>query len=199
MNKIDDKTLLELKHGKITALEVVYHRYVGKIFNFIVAITKDSDTAQDLTQDVFLHIWDKRANIDNTNNFEGYIYQIAKHIVYRHLQRNLLLQNYLDKINTTSAGTSAAGKSHTDIEQQIESSMLEEYILKLAARLPKARRKIFFLYWKKNMSYREIATLLSISEKTVATQIARSLHFLRDHLKGIISIATFCLLGNLMC
>ena len=60
-----------------------------------------------------------------------------------------------------------------------------EYILKLLEELPPARREVFMLYWKSGLNYREIAEQLDISEKTVATQVHRSLDFLRDKLGTI--------------
>ena len=51
--------------------------------------------------------------------------------------------------------------------------------------LPPARREVFMLYWKSGLNYREIAEQLDISEKTVATQVHRSLDFLRDKLGTI--------------
>ena len=74
--------------------------------------------------------------------------------------------------------------------------MLEEYILKLIRELPESRRRIFMMYWKEELNYMEIARQLSISEKTVATQVQRSLQFLRSKMRyvalGLLLMSVVC-------
>lgn len=187
MEEIDKKTLTGLKSGKMKEFEAVYHYYNGRIYNFIRSIVKEPDIAKDLTQDVFLHVWDKRANIDCNDNFEGYLFRITRNMVYHYIKRELLLQNYLDKIEEDIKPDSM------EIDKELDYIFFEESILKLIKELPEARRKVFMLYWKSEMNYREIADQLSISEKTVATQIQRSLHFLRSKMGNVAFAAILCL------
>ena len=85
----------------------------------------------------------------------------------------------MDKLSNESADESV------EIDEELDYLFLEEYILKLLEELPPARREVFMLYWKSGLNYREIAEQLDISEKTVATQVHRSLDFLRDKLGTI--------------
>lgn len=75
-----------------------------------------------------------------------------------------------------------------DIEEEIETKNLSEYIDLLIAELPPRRREIFILSRKENKSYKEIALLLDISEKTVENQISEALKYLR---KNIILLSFF--------
>ena len=97
-------------------------------------------------------------------------------MVYHYVRRELLLQNYVDRLANESSDESV------EIDEELDYLFLEEYILKLLEELPPARREVFMLYWKSGLNYREIAEQLDISEKTVATQVHRSLDFLRDKL-----------------
>ena len=85
----------------------------------------------------------------------------------------------MDKLSNESADESV------EIDEELDYLFVEEYILKLLEELPPARREVFMLYWKSGLNYREIAEQLDISEKTVATQVHRSLDFLRDKLGTI--------------
>ncbi|TWV14669.1 RNA polymerase sigma-70 factor [Bacteroidaceae bacterium HV4-6-C5C] len=188
MTSVEKSTLKALKKGQIKEFEKIYRLYNGWVYHFICAIIKNSNIAKDLTQDVFLLIWDKRENINCDENFEGYLFKISKNMVYHYIKRELLLQNYLGKREEIEDGNISY------IENDLDTKFFEDYIMKLINELPEARRRIFILYWKADMSYREIATRLSISEKTVSTQVQRSIHFLRARMGKIAFIGCWALL-----
>lgn len=111
-------------------------------------------------------------------------------MVYHYVRRELLLQNYVDRLANESSDESV------EIDEELDYLFLEEYILKLLEELPPARREVFMLYWKSGLNYREMADQLNISEKTVATQVHRSLDFLRDKL-GIIAFSVSLFLHDI--
>ncbi|MCC8187784.1 MAG: RNA polymerase sigma-70 factor [Bacteroides sp.] len=178
---IDQNVLKGLKKGNPHALEKIYLVYNSRVYNFIYSMIKDSVVCKDLTQDVFLQLWNKRGDVDCSGNFNGYLFTIAKNTVYMYLRRELLMQNYLQKMEDE------AGQQDLETEQKLDNVFFRENVMTLIEELPEARKNIFLLYWKSEMSYREIAELLSISEKTVATQVRRTLRFLYERLdKGLL-------------
>ena len=172
---ITTQQLQLLKEGNKNAFEALYRAYNARIYNFVLSMIGDAG----VTQDIFLQIWEKRLNIDLEGNLGGYLFKISQNMVYHYVRRELLLQNYVDKLSNESADESV------EIDEELDYLFLEEYILKLLEELPPARREVFMLYWKSGLNYREIAEQLDISEKTVATQVHRSLDFLRDKLGTI--------------
>ena len=173
---ITTQQLQLLKEGNKNAFEALYRGYNARIYNFVLSI--------------FLHIWEKRLNIDLEGNFDGYLFKISQNMVYHYVRRELLLQNYVDRLANESSDESV------EIDEELDYLFLEEYILKLLEELPPARREVFMLYWKSGLNYREIADQLNISEKTVATQVHRSLDFLRDKL-GIIAFSVSLFLHDI--
>lgn len=75
-----------------------------------------------------------------------------------------------------------------DIEEDLNNRFLENILSEFIEKLPSERRKIFLLSRKENLSNKEIASRLNISEKTVETQIRRSLIFLREKMKYYLNI-----------
>lgn len=183
------KQLQLLKDGNRSTFEVLYRSYNARIYNFVLSMVSDAGVAKDITQDIFLQIWEKRLNIDIEGNFDGYLFKISRNMVYHYVRRELLLQNYVDKLSSEQSEASV------EMDEELDYLFLEEYILKLLNELPPARREIFMLYWKSGLSYREIGERLNISEKTVATQVQRSLGFLRDKL-GTIAFSVSCFFCN---
>lgn len=161
--------------GNRATFESLYNAYVGKIFNYINSFIYDPDLAKDITQNTFLQLWDSRSNLDVNGNIEGYIYSIARNLLFREIRRLNIFKNYAVKVQEA-----AKEGEESDIEENLSRDMIEQQILSLLAELPEARRRIFLMRWSNGLSNKEIAQELSISEKTVSTQIHRTISFLKS-------------------
>jgi RNA polymerase sigma-70 factor (ECF subfamily) len=179
VERIDKRTLLLLIQGDESAFESIYRTYSAWVYNFFLSILSDEPAAEDLTQNVFLKIWEKRADIDPDAHFEAYLFTIARHLAYR------VRGDYL----TTESLTASLQDRQEDVdistEQEIEAVSLREYIDSLVEQLPPARREIYRLSRIHHLSNKEIAERLSISVKTVETQLYRSLQFLKAKLSDM--------------
>ena len=192
MALVDDKILKALKGGEMKSFEIIYRLYNSHIYNFIYRMIKNTSVSKDLAQDVFLQIWNTKNNIEYDNNFEGYLFTMTRNTVYQYIRREILLQNYINKL-----GKDKDEKTDVNIEGELDNKYFEERISELIEELPEARRRIFLLYWKSDLSYKEIAQTLSLSEKTIATQVNRSLQFLRDRMTNIAPIAILLCFSNI--
>lgn len=161
--------------GNMKTFETLYNTYVGKIFNYVNSFIYDPDLAKDITQTTFLQLWDSRSNLDAEGNLEGYIYSVARNLLFREIRRLNIFKNYVTKMQET-----AKESEESDIEEKLSRDMIEQQILSLLSELPEARRRIFLMRWSNGLSNKEIAQELSISEKTVSTQIHRTINFLKS-------------------
>ena len=185
-DNIDSEILNRLKMGDVNAFEYIFRKYNGKIYNFARATLFDKNLAEDITQNVFLTIWEHRKDIIPEKNFLSYIYTISKNLVYRETEKKILAlryENYLNKEYPNEEDFST--------EKTIDANSLEELIFRLVDKLPETRKKIFLLHFASDLSNKEIAKRLSISEENVETQVKRSLDYLRRHLKGYIAVVAF--------
>ena len=157
--------------GDMKAFESLYKAYAGKVFNYINSFIYDPDLAKDITQNTFLQLWEVRSQLDPNGNIEGYIYSISRNLLFREIRRLNILRNYTDRI-----------------KENLSRDMIEQQILALLAELPEARRRIFLMRWSNGLSNKEIAQKLSISEKTVSTQIHRTIHFLKSKIGPIFMV-----------
>lgn len=180
--------LIRLKNGDKTAFESVYWTYNSYIFNFISSLLYDKSLAEDLTQNVFLKIWEKHETIDPAQAFDAYLFTIARNLVYKDSESRLLFETAIVVLNRQSF------ESDTLMEEKIEAESLREYIDSLIEQLPPARKNIFQLSRQKHLSNKEIAEKLSLSEKTVETQLYRALQFLKQRLSSDNLLAILLLL-----
>jgi RNA polymerase sigma-70 factor (ECF subfamily) len=175
---IDTRTLRLLKHGDEKAFEVVFRKYFAKIHQFVSNTLYDKSTAEDIAQNVFLILWEHRTEINTEKNFSAYLFTIAKNLVYRETERMILSFNYKDFFLNNSSG-----EEDFSTIQTIDANLLEETILKLIDNLPDARKRIFLLRFKDDLSNKEIAEKLSISVENVEMQVGRSLKYIRSKIK----------------
>ncbi len=181
---IDIQILYSLKQGDKNAFEIVFRKYVAKIYHFAKNTLYNENVAEDITQNVFLSLWEHRMDIIPEKNFSAYLYTIAKNLIYRETEKMLLAFRYTEHLNKTH-------QTDEDLftEEMINANSLEELIFRLVEQLPEARKKIFLLHFVDDLSNKDIATQLSISEDNVAQQIRRSITYLKKHLKDYVSLS----------
>lgn len=176
----EQKNIESFIDGNLKAFELLYNMFVGKVYNYINSFIYDPDLAKDITQNTFLQLWEARKKLDANGNIEGYIYSIARNLLFREIRRLNILKNYSVRIQKEMKE-----EEDSQIEENLSRDMIEKQILSLLVELPEARRKIFLMRWSKGLSNKEIAEQLSISEKTVSTQIHRTINFLKSKIGPI--------------
>jgi RNA polymerase sigma-70 factor (ECF subfamily) len=82
----------KLREGDPESFEKLYHKHFAKLYNFCLNLTQSNNDADEIVQETFIKIWEKRVNIDPERNFLAYMFTIARHKVYkRSIQR---IKNY---------------------------------------------------------------------------------------------------------
>ena len=176
--KMDGNLLIDLKNGDEKAFETLFWEYNQHVYHFVYSLLYDKSMAADLTQNVFLKIWEKHETIDPEQNFDAYLFTIARNLVYKETENRLLSEKLTESLQRQLSDVDSL------MEERIDAESLREYINSLIEELPPSRREILRLRRHEHLSYREIAERLSISEKTVETQLSRALRFLRDRLSS---------------
>lgn len=157
LEKIDTHTLSLLQKGDEKAFDTIFWKYNSRVFHFIHSLLYDRTLAEDLTQNVFLKIWERHQDIKPEEGFEAYLFTIARNMVYKETEKRLLSERFLDSIKQTDAD------KHFEID--VDTDSLQEYIDELVEQLPSSRKKIYLMSRKQHLTNKEIATQLSLSEK----------------------------------
>jgi RNA polymerase sigma-70 factor (family 1) len=176
---LTEKEELELlKDACRQSFEVLYHRYSGKLYNFMMKVSKgDSYTAEELVQQTFIRVWENRENVNPEKSFISYLCTIAKNMLlnrYEHQTIQFIYEEYIKAKAIDSKNTT---------EEEVDRKLLEEYIAKLTDELPPKRKEIFVLSRKEGLSNKQIAHKLNISESTIETQLSKALSFMKGQLK----------------
>lgn len=174
--------LLRMAAGDQWAFADFVALHSGSLYSYIIKITKSDYWAEELVQDVWLRVWEARAEFALLENPIGYLHRMAqnrsldwirKH--HRQLKAQYIISQQL------SDADNRVNHSDSIIEQadyERTKRLLEEAI----ADLPAQRKRIFELR-QKNLSYEQIAVKLDISKNTVRNQMVHALQALRTYLQ----------------
>jgi RNA polymerase sigma-70 factor (ECF subfamily) len=180
---MDDKDALYfkgLKEGDRDVFEQIFREFYPLLCNHIRHYTSDKSLAEEVVQDFFCKLWDKHHEIQINTGFTSYLRKSAINHCLNHVRKTDNERKIIDYSQNLEIvhGT-------TDNESNDE---LSEHVSKALLELPEKRREIFELSRFEGLKYHEIAEKLNISIKTVETQMARSLEFMRNYLKDFISV-----------
>lgn len=183
MQKTEDRLLVtKLKEGSAAAFEILYERYSAKLYNSISSILYDKSLAKDITQNCFLTIWERRELLDPQKQFSAYLYTIARNMVYKETER-LILNNKYTEYRATDSDI-----FNDDTIEKLDNTYIEDYINQLIGKLSDVQKNIFLMKKDQNLSAKEIATELNLSERAVEAHLYRTMKFLKEKLKDFLVV-----------
>ena len=171
----EDKVYVEhLKQNDLHSFDALFYKYSTKLYAFALSITRNPFAAEEITQLVFLKIWEKRVTIDEHLSFKSFLFSIAYNETISWLRKEKSEKRRIDKFVHSS------GFSTNETEQTIEYRNIEGLANQLIESMPEKRKEIFKLSREQGLSNKEIAEKLEISVKTVENQMTSALKFLRE-------------------
>lgn len=172
----DEKALLaQIAAGDEKAFERFFALYKDRFYAVALKMTRLDHVAEELVQDVFLHIWQKRDTLGDIDNPSSYFFTALYRRIYNHYRRmarerrSLQLGLKTSEFDNTTDETVLAHESQQLISQAIK-------------QLPPRQRLVFSLSKQEGMGREEIAGKLHISPHTVKNQLADALKFIKAFL-----------------
>lgn len=152
----------------------VFKKYYNPLCNFAATIVNDHKVAQDVVQDVFTKLWDKRETLSIDSNEKSYLFQAVKNRSFEILRKNK------KDAELSKADFNEAFNQNEYVEEQANKFMLKEFLYNSIRQLPPKCQEIFVLNKINGLTYVEIAEDLEISVKTVENQIGKAYRKLRE-------------------
>lgn len=180
--------ILLLKKGDGNAFERLYRRYWAKVYHYAGLFINSPAEQEDLTQQVFLKIWEIRESLDEKRSLDGLLFIITRNFTFNTYHRSLNLEA-VKKAEEISAEYVDLSPVHADVEAR----NLESYINQLVECLPPRQREAFLLSRSEGLTYNEIAGRMGISVKAVEKHISLALKFIKSNL---FLLVLFCTQGN---
>lgn len=172
--------------------EQIFKTHYKALFAYAGVLLRDEETAEEIVQNMFMKLWEKRALITQQTSVKAYLYKSVHNDCLnfiKHQATKLKYQNYaihtMDMLNEPASA-------------RVELSELELKIRTVLNDLPEQCRTIFQLSRFEELKYREIADQLGLSIKTVENQMSKALKILRLKLVDFITLYTLTIPAVIM-
>ena len=192
MNTFDEKQLLKrMSEGDTAAFSEIYNAYKPLAYRFVNRFLKSTSLSEEICQDVFLKIWEKREELLAVQSLKSYIFTVSKNQTF-----NLLKRSSLDR-TIKAVIVSAYVQTQSPTEDKLHADDYMLYIEKVLNTLPAQSREVFRLCRQLGKTYDEAALELGISRNGVKKHMVRSLKVLKYNVQKDLGISLSVLLAIL--
>jgi RNA polymerase sigma-70 factor (family 1) len=193
-NLSEQALLIRCSTNDTKAFKVIYDDFKAFVFAVVYARIDDKDDALDVTQDIFISLWEGRKQLAEIRDFKSYLYVYSRNqVISAYRKKNIRLKGEtyllekLDQVDHSAEDHLFARELTTSIDNAV-------------GQLPETMRNCYKLSKSDGKTNNEIAAILKISEKTVRNNISEALKRLRFYLQRnnpeifilILSLPAFC-------
>ncbi|HBI88870.1 MULTISPECIES: RNA polymerase sigma-70 factor [Sphingobacterium] len=176
-----NRYLSRLREGDEQALSELMDEYFISLCDFCNWFIDDMAVSEELVADVFYTIWNKRLTLEIHTSLKSYLYTSVKNKALKK-KKNLSVSRSVQLDGITYEAVEPNNALTKIILKELNSD-----IVNLVQTLPEKRRIIFELNRFESLTYKEIAALLQISEKTVHNQMSLAIKFLRSQVNLLLN------------
>ena len=161
----------------MVAFYQLYERYSRRLYGFVLRYIKQEADAEEIVQEVFIKIWEKRKTIDVYSSFESFLFTVAYNATISQFRKRASEKKYLEHLKSLQQFESAP-----DLTDEIHFNELNEKVQALLNELTPRQKEIFQLSREQGLAHDEIAKKLDISVNTVKKHITNTLAFLKSRI-----------------
>jgi RNA polymerase sigma factor (sigma-70 family) len=186
----EKQLLTQVSQGDRQAFQVLYKASYPLVQQYIVLFEPSPHILDELTQDVFVRIWEKRDRLGAVESFKGYLFLVTRNVVFNFI-RALKVRQKVKELDEASPSLA------NDLENELLFKQYYEIALEAIRQLPPGRRKVLKMSIDDGLSLDEIATELGISRSGVKKQLYAATAYVRQYLQehGEITLALIIFLS----
>ena len=182
--------LRQISDGDRAIFKTLYTTYYGDVQRYISLFEPTGNSLDELTQDVFVRIWEKRSYLESVDSFKGYLFMVTRNVVFNYL-RGLKVQQKVKELSEVE------GSGRNELEEQLLFKQYYQIALEAIEKLPPGRRKVLKMSVDDGLTLDEIALELNISRAGVKKQLYAATAFVRQYLQehGELTLLLFVFLS----
>jgi len=183
--RTDEELITLIQQGDQEAFTIFYERHRTNMYLSAYHLLRDEDDANDAVQELFSELWQHPDPIRTTGNIKGYLYTVLRNRILTNMTRSKYFDQYIDSYLAFESNETSTTED-TVLVRELE-QLLEEKI----NQLPPKMREVYALSWNENLSNKEIAERMGISEGTVKQHKHQALRILRLKLQRLVFLLFF--------
>ncbi len=184
------KFVSALRNSDEVAFEAVFRDYYNRLCNYANGIVNDLEESEEMVQNTFLSLWEKRSTVTIHTSVKSYLYQAVHNNCLNRLKHENVRQNYRKHEQYTN------DDRFDNVSQYVVNNELKIRIDEAIKALPDQCRRVFELSRFEYMNYADIAGKLNISKSTVEKHMIKALKLLREQLKDYLPFLLLFLTFN---
>lgn len=180
-----------MAEGDEKALTGLIRLYWKNVYGHALAWTKSAEEAEELTQDVFLKVWNAREQMGRIDHFENWLFTVSRNAIVSAVRKKLNQPSFLQEQDK--------GENALRPDLLLENRQHYQVLLDGISLLPEKRRQVFRMSRLEGLTHEQIAAQLGMHKDTVAQYIVKAVAFLKGYLREHIgdSLLLILLLGSL--
>ena len=167
----DAELLIRLQEDDQYAFTSIYNKYWKNLYAVAYSILKDKTICEDIVQDIFINVWNKRKSIAIKVSLKAYLTSSVKYEVFRQLKKKIEALEIVDDLLIDP---------NNSAQENMDYKELLVHMNNVVNKLSTKCREVFILSREKELSHKEIAVIRNISTKTVENHIGKALGSLKD-------------------
>jgi RNA polymerase sigma-70 factor, ECF subfamily len=177
----DEALLIErIQNGDTAAFEQLVRRFAEGLLSFAYAHVESVDIAEDLVQDVFVSIWGRRTEWAPRFSLKTYLYTAVLHRVSNFYRHRKVESSFRERLALERQ--EAQLRTPPTADALLTTAEFETHLLRAVDELPPKTREVFKLTRESHLTYKEVASMLGITVKTVEFHMSRAFRSLRARL-----------------
>lgn len=174
---VTDRDIIErIRKGNIGQFESLFRSSYASLVNYAKTILKDTDTSEEMVQDLFYVLWRDRKKLNITTSLKGYLFRAVYNKSMHYIEHRKVVHKHAIETKTSIS------INPDDPAEILKYKELHEKIAVIMAKLPERCARIFCMSRFEGLKYAEIADELSISIKTVEANMGKALKEFRNEL-----------------
>lgn len=172
---LTEKDLLrQTAAGDAQAFTLLFDQYWDPVYSATLLLSKSPELAEDIAQEVFTRIWERRSELKSIDRLEGYLFIMARNMIYGRLRRELVEEKYRQFLKDYFRNASPVNEFPAELKD------LGQALEKAIGALPERQQQAFRLSRFEGLSHEAIAREMGISKTTVKNYIVSSIATLRQ-------------------
>ena len=166
--------------GREDSFEELVRRYQRPITAYVYRMLNNYDASLDVTQEVFIKVYNSLRRYSSEYKFSTWLYRIAHNAAIDYMRKNSVSQQSLESENADGAFQMQIESPRPNPEQERERSEWRREIESVVRCLPTAYRELILLRHAQDLSYDEIAEITNLPLGTVKNRLFRAREMMRD-------------------
>lgn len=174
MDALKETVLLkDLALGDSRAFDEVYRNYHKEISRYIFKFVKSVEHTEDLCQEIFLKVWEKRETLADLESFRAYLFTVSKNRILDFLRHAAVERSVREEVIRASL------QQTSHVEDALQSEEYQFYLQKMLRQLSVRDQEVFHLCREMEHSYDEAAEVLGVSRNAIKKHMVRVIKFIK--------------------